>query len=147
MLKIIGVILTVRDPHTWVTSFSALMRRGQAMQQAAAGATAGPPAAIERMRPMLTMIGQSHFGPEWDVGAELSDVDGVAAFQRHSEAVTAGVPAERLLVFDVREGWQPLCAFLEVLVPAEPFPHLNDTDWIQRAFEHLREHGQMPTPF
>jgi hypothetical protein len=139
------VILTVRDPHAWLASFSALMRRGQAMQQGG-GEMAEPPP-IERMRPMLTVIGQYHFGPDWEVGTDLSDVDGVAAFQRHTEAVSAGVPADRLLIFDVREGWQPLCEFLGVPVPDEPFPHLNDNDWIQRAFEHLREHGQMPTPF
>jgi hypothetical protein len=65
----------------------------------------------------------------------------------HTEMVKAGVPADRLLIFDVREGWQPLCEFLGVPVPDEPFPHLNDTHWVRRAFEYLREHGQMPSPF
>ena len=37
----------------------------------------------------------------------------------------AAVPADRLLVFDVKEGWAPLCAFLGVEVPDEPFPHDN----------------------
>ena len=36
-------------------------------------------------------------------------------------------PAERLLVYDVSEGWAPLCAFLGEPVPAAPFPHLNST--------------------
>ena len=35
------------------------------------------------------------------------------------------VPAERLLIFDVREGWAPLCDFLGVEQPTEPFPHYN----------------------
>ena len=36
--------------------------------------------------------------------------------------VKSHVPADRLLVWDVREGWGPLCKFLEVPVPNKPFP-------------------------
>jgi Sulfotransferase domain len=32
------------------------------------------------------------------------------------------VPADRLLVYEVTHGWEPLCAFLGVPVPDEPFP-------------------------
>ena len=34
-------------------------------------------------------------------------------------------PKERLLVYDLKEGWGPLCEFLEVPVPDKPFPHKN----------------------
>jgi Sulfotransferase domain len=51
-----------------------------------------------------------------------------AVFLAHNDEVRAAVPAERLLVFEVREGWQPLCAFLEVPVPDSPFPSLNDAE-------------------
>ena len=37
------------------------------------------------------------------------------------------IPQSQLLVFDVREGWEPLCTFLDVAVPEEPFPRGNDT--------------------
>ena len=40
----------------------------------------------------------------------------------------AGVPAEKLLVFDAKQGWGPLCAFLGVPVPDAPFPSVNTTD-------------------
>jgi hypothetical protein len=40
--------------------------------------------------------------------------------------VKAHVSGERLLVFDVAVGWSPLCEFLDVPVPAEPFPRIND---------------------
>ncbi|HKH79361.1 MAG TPA: sulfotransferase, partial [Solirubrobacteraceae bacterium] len=46
----------------------------------------------------------------------------------HNEAVKRTVPPERLLVWEVTEGWEPLCEFLEVDVPAEPLPHVNDRD-------------------
>jgi hypothetical protein len=51
-----------------------------------------------------------------------------AVFARHNQAVRAAIAPERLLVFKVEEGWEPLCAFLGVPAPAdEPFPHVNDT--------------------
>ena len=44
---------------------------------------------------------------------------------------TFATPAERLLVFNVAEGWEPLCRFLEKPVPATPFPrsHSRDEFW------------------
>jgi hypothetical protein len=46
-------------------------------------------------------------------------------FNQHTEEVKAYVPADKLLVYDVREGWGPLCKFLGVPEPTEPLPHLN----------------------
>ena len=37
------------------------------------------------------------------------------------------VPEDRLLVFDVKQGWEPLCKFLDVPIPDVPFPRMNDT--------------------
>lgn len=48
------------------------------------------------------------------------------AFAAHLDTVRALIPPDRLLVFDVRQGWGPLCAFLGVPVPDEPFPRSND---------------------
>jgi hypothetical protein len=53
-------------------------------------------------------------------------------FERHNEAVCRRVPPERLLVFDVREGWAPLCDFFGVEVPEEPFPRLNEARKMRR---------------
>ena len=40
------------------------------------------------------------------------------------------VPADRLLVFNVKQGWGPLCGFLGVDIPDKPFPRLNNTaEW------------------
>ena len=52
----------------------------------------------------------------------------IEVYEKHNALVKATVPAERLLVFDVREGWQPLCDFLGVPVPDEPFPKTNSTE-------------------
>jgi hypothetical protein len=46
-------------------------------------------------------------------------------FNQHIEEVKAYVPAEKLLIYDVSEGWGPLCKFLDLPEPKEPLPHLN----------------------
>jgi len=45
------------------------------------------------------------------------------------DEVKATVPKERLLIFNVKQGWKPLCDFLGVPVPAnnQPYPHVSDT--------------------
>ena len=42
------------------------------------------------------------------------------------------VPEDRLLVWDPKEGWEPLCEFLEMDVPEQPLPHVNDTENFQK---------------
>jgi hypothetical protein len=49
-------------------------------------------------------------------------------FGQHYERVRRTVPAERLLVYRVQDGWEPLCRFLGVEVPDEPFPRVNAGD-------------------
>merc|ERR1711935_157201 len=48
------------------------------------------------------------------------------------EEVKRTVPEDRLLVFRVQEGWEPLCEFLGMPVPNEPFPHVNDKNVIKQ---------------
>jgi hypothetical protein len=65
---------------------------------------------------------------DWFDG-RLTDRDHViSVYERHNNEVKARIPAERLLTFDVREGWEPLCSFLNVPVPATAFPRVNDSD-------------------
>jgi hypothetical protein len=55
-------------------------------------------------------------------------------FRRHEAEVKATVPPERLLVYPVGSGWEPLCAFLGVPVPDEPYPSENSrADFAARA--------------
>lgn len=58
----------------------------------------------------------------------------IGVYERHNREVESHVPSERLLVYDVKQGWEPLCRFLDVPVPQDrPFPHLNDAAQIQRV--------------
>jgi hypothetical protein len=63
----------------------------------------------------------------------------IEVFKRHNQEVRDSIEPARLLVFDVREGWAPLCRFLDVPIPDEPFPRLNDTASTQAMIRRMRE--------
>ena len=54
------------------------------------------------------------------------------AMERWNQPMIDTVPSERLLVWDPKEGWEPLCEFLEAPVPDMPLPHVNDTENFQK---------------
>ncbi len=59
-------------------------------------------------------------------GVDTSEQFMADAMERYHEEVKATVPSDRLLVWSVKDGWEPLCEFLGTSVPEMPFPHLND---------------------
>lgn len=52
----------------------------------------------------------------------------IGVFERHNQDVIDSVPADRLLVFEASQGWEPLCRFLGVDVPDEDYPRVNTTE-------------------
>ncbi|WP_433443999.1 sulfotransferase family protein [Nonomuraea sp. CA-141351] len=145
------VVLTVRDPHDWYRSMQTLAANGPGRQlpqdvpEAAAAVFAG----MARLGPVLELISRSVFDGRGSLREGLPDEDvALAAFERHVATVKESLPAERLLVFDVREGWEPLCRFLGVDVPAgEPFPHLNDAKAMRQTMDRLIAEGTIDSPF
>jgi hypothetical protein len=81
-----------------------------------------PPDDPERAqrRAMLLEMLERRFDPDWrDRGAAI------AAYERHNEEVRGAVPAAQLVDWQPGDGWEPICAALDLPVPAEPFPHTN----------------------
>ena len=76
---------------------------------------------IEMMREMWHQSGLI------DNGADTTPQSMMQAMDAFNREVQENVPAERLLVWSVADGWEPLCEFLELPVPDTPFPHLNDS--------------------
>jgi Sulfotransferase domain len=62
----------------------------------------------------------------------------IQVFERHNGEVLRRVPEEQLLVYEVGQGWGPLCEFLGVEEPEEPFPRLNDTAEMRQRIRALR---------
>ncbi|CAL8070473.1 unnamed protein product [Calicophoron daubneyi] len=64
-------------------------------------------------------------------GEDIANADNgelMRAFNSWNEKVRSTVPADRLLVFNVRDGWKPLCEFLGQPIPSDPFPHVNQRE-------------------
>jgi hypothetical protein len=61
----------------------------------------------------------------------------VARYNAYVDEVKAAVPPEKLLVFKVSDGWAPLCEFLGVASPNEPFPNLNDRASIKKIIREM----------
>lgn len=123
------VILTVRDPDVWVQSMRETvwgMYHGDSVTHYVCRARAVLDSDWRRFMALMTHI-------TWDpqTGAlpgDTSTDEGLAgAMERWNDTVKRTVPSERLLVWDPREGWEPLCALLEVDAPAQPLPRVNDT--------------------
>lgn len=123
------VILTVRDPDRWYESVRSTIYGIHKL-------SAGPApvrlafALAGLFAPGVTGIARLADEILWDGTFEGRFEDrrhAIETFHRHNEEVRRRVPSERLLVFEVKEGWGPLCEFLGVEAPTEPFPHLNDT--------------------
>ena len=116
------VILTVRDPERWYDSAGRPSTPcGRAFPRWVRRSSPGCAASL-RMTDRLIWDGVFR-------GRFEDKTYAIEVFHRHNEEVKRAVPPERLLVYEVKEGWGPLCAFLGVPVPeGEPFPHLNDAE-------------------
>lgn len=109
------VLLNVRDPEQWFDSFMTL---NGVMLEFTAHRASNP-----RLDRWL-QVGEALIGRMFGTGLDRASATRV--FEEHNRLVRAEVPADRLLVFRVQDGWEPLCAFLDRDVPPEPFPHLNE---------------------
>jgi len=74
----------------------------------------------------------------WTKRGMLVNTDGdsemmAAQMEEWNQEVIDTVPADRLLVWNPKEGWEPLCDLLELPVPEQPLPHVNDTENFQKS--------------
>ena len=125
------VVLSVRDSASWYDSWCALQAAAQQIRR------------VTQHDPRMRRWGEFVEAlQERTLGREPERAGAIAAFERHNAGVRASVPAERLLVFEVREGWGPLCAFLGRPVPQIPFPHLNERELLAQLPAALARGGE-----
>ncbi len=130
------VILTVRDPECWWESVQATaLSDGQAKLFE----NTPPP-----MQPIARMVRAMGWDPELPGKRDREQV--LAWYQRHNQEVQQSISKERLLVYDVAQGWEPLCRFLGVPVPVAPFPHLNTTTDYQKMLAGGPQAGTVTGP-
>lgn len=112
------VLLSVRDADDWwrsvdSTAFEAL--------QSEPGDDPWAKALAPTREFTLRMLA-TRFTPEW-----AHQTSAMEAYVRHNAAVRAAIPRGRLVEWRPGDGWSPICAALDLPVPAEPFPHVNTT--------------------
>ncbi len=115
------VILTRRDPERWYASVMNTIYPSSASWR-----DSEDPA----VKPRIDMV----FELIWDglFGGRMDDKDRViGVYEAHNQHVIDTAPLDRLLVFEASEGWAPLCEFLGVEVPDEPYPRVNTTEDFQ----------------
>ena len=111
------VILTVREPESWYRAASATVFASlREPPEDGTGATSA-------WRLLRKMILEQTFG-----GSAGDAALAIEVLAMHDREVKDAVPADRLLVYHVSRGWEPLCRFLRATVPDEPFPKTNPTD-------------------
>lgn len=110
-------ILTERDPEKWFKSFSQTI-----MASMTRPGEPEDPVRRAQARMGRRVVSKMAFGDKYDKEHVLD------VYRRHNAEVKATLPASRLLVYDTPQGWEPLCKFLGVPVPSEPFPKTNSTD-------------------
>ncbi len=123
------VLLSVRNPQSWEPSFRETiwdMGHGETLLNLLSSARALVDPQWQRY---VGFVERMFWSPEGTFAGDHERPEQmIEAMVAHNEEVKRTVPAERLLVWEPADGWEPLCEFLEVAVPAEPLPHANDRE-------------------
>ena len=109
------VLLTLRDAESWFASVHATIYPV---------IESWPSREPGHFRDTMEMAAEIIIKQTFD--GRLDDRDhALAVYRAHEQEVRRSIAPERLLAYDVSQGWEPLCAFLEVPVLDIPFPHTN----------------------
>ncbi len=138
------IVHTLRDSESWYDSVKETIYKGK------------PKNGKDILRMIFNMIRSSDFrkvAPVFRFADEViwsgqfqsrfeDKAFAISIYERHLEEVKAFVPKENLLLFDVREGWSPLCRFLNKPVPNVPFPKTNQKVEFVRKMDKLLVEGK-----
>ena len=136
------VILTLRDPEEWYKSIAGtfLFNIGIGSQKIPFGKWFYNLFYWKswRFQKMNTKLWGDFFHED------LSKENIIMRFNEHNQNVIKKCPQERLLVFDVKEGWEPLCKFLGVKdIPTEPYPNLRNMEEMNSLITKKNNRGLM----
>ncbi|KAJ7275968.1 P-loop containing nucleoside triphosphate hydrolase protein [Mycena rebaudengoi] len=116
------VVLTNRSPESWWNSYQATI------------AEAMKPTLRSRLNRQLQELARLIFAALFGTDHATEQI-AKARFIAHYEEVRSLVPQERLLEFNVKDGWVPLATFLSKDVPEVAFPRVNDTEQFKKKFD------------
>ena len=123
------VLLSVREPRAWEASFRETiwtMCHGDSLMPLLSRARRE---VDPYWRRYLELVDRMFWGERGTFSAGHAKPSLlIEQMVAHNERVKRTVPPERLLVWQAADGWEPLCEFLELEVPPDPLPHLNDRE-------------------
>lgn len=125
------VVHTVRDADRWYKSASETI---YAMGQAS-------PAWAQKFIPFVRKNKEMVNGAVWNRvfhGRFEDEACAKQVFRDYTEQVKADIPADKLLIFEVKDGWEPLCTFLGKEVPDTDFPHVNDSASFRKMIRNIK---------
>ncbi len=129
------VILTVRDAGKWYDSAANTIFKRP------------PPVKYALLKFMGRLFKKLSYVPQIDehlqaiffddaFNGKIEDKKAMMAwYNEWNEQVKNTVPPTKLLVYNIAQGWEPLCAFLNVPVPDNPFPQTNKKEGFQKRVE------------
>jgi hypothetical protein len=115
------ILFSYRDADAWWKSATRTIFEG--FRRRPEGAPTQGPGMNPAFVPMITDLFTKTFTPDF-----LDEAAAKAAFERHNADVRKRAPKARLVEWQVKDGWGPICAALGVPVPDEPFPLTNTTE-------------------
>ena len=134
------VLLNVRDPDRWYESMRNTIYELSRIS-AASPLSRATFRLVGLFVPAVGKVGRMNNELIWKhtFDGRFEDRDyAKAVFEGHNEEVRRHVSAEKILVYEVKDGWDPLCDFLGVEAPDKPFPRLNDTAEMRRRASMMR---------
>ncbi|KAL7629210.1 hypothetical protein AAE478_000730 [Parahypoxylon ruwenzoriense] len=132
------VIYTVRDPDAWDKSIDAI---ATASLQWYLRFILFPVSPMRYFSRYLDTLAAGRWAELYDTSGKPTMHVGVQVWERHIERLREVVPADKLVFFDVRDGWEPLCKALGCNVPQNiEFPQINERAAIESfATEQVRQ--------
>ena len=121
-------VLTVRDSDSWYDSTAETIYQTITLKWL--------PKVVPPLRLFIQMVNDLIWDGEFN-GRFLHRTHAIQTFEQHNTTVQQTIPHDRLLVFNVKQGWEPLCNFLHVPNPQSPFPHANSRRQIKMAIGSL----------
>ncbi|ORZ00618.1 P-loop containing nucleoside triphosphate hydrolase protein [Syncephalastrum racemosum] len=132
------IILTVRDPESWYESINKTLFERQRIRHE----SAPTPHQKEVYRMIKSVMFDGRI-EHYALSAPTTKQEVMDLFLKHNQQVIETVPAERLLVLEVGEGWSRLCQFLDMPVPDVPYPCINQAKaFIKMADALDKKNGQ-----
>ena len=131
-------ILTVRDEQEWYHSARATIMRAEPSLAEKVWLSLKLPFS-RRQRDLLKVFRITQkFWPLTATADEAANRAAALDFYRNwNDRIEATIPRRQLLVYNINEGWEPLCRFLELPVPDAPFPRSNQRTGFHRKYRKL----------